>query len=105
MAKGSMLSLPGRPKLLMEGRGRRGARTALDSDWFDLDRDGLIARLMEFGLAESRATIEADDFLEYRRKLRETEALPEKTTPDETSPIFTEWEKAQQKRRAKEDGE
>lgn len=104
MAKGSMLSLPGRPKLLMEGRGRRGARTALDSDWFDLNRDGLIERLRKFGLAQARAEIEADEFLEFRRKLREAEAIPEKTAPDETNPVIAGWEKAQQKRRAKEDG-
>jgi len=93
-----MVPLPGRPKLIMEGRGRRGARMSLASDWFDLDKDGLIARLKEFGLADGRAEHEAQAFLDYRAKLREATEKTEPETETDLDEVAREWQESLKRR-------
>lgn len=95
MAKGGLLQTPGRPALITEGRGRRGARMSLDSSWFDLDKDALIDRLLTFGYSPARAEREAQAFLDYRTALRTApQTQPKPEAGEDLDEVARQWQDA-----------
>jgi len=87
----------------MDGRGRRGARTSLDSSWFDLDKDRLVERLLTFGYSPERAEKEAQAFLDYRAALREAgQSKTEPKTEEELDEVARQWQDALKRRQPDE---